>query len=341
MSRFFHLFTETDRASNLVTRDGETRLGQRIQLPQSQDWRESVRNSDAAFVLLGIPEDIGVRANLGIGGTHTAWPAAVKSLLNIQSTSGFTGSELLLLGSFDFHEWMAQSRSASVDELRVLTAQIDEEVLPVLEQIVECGKVPIVVGGGHNNAYPLIKACARELKQPIHCINLDAHSDYRRQEGRHSGNGFRYAHEEGFLERYAVVGLHESYNAADIVAEFAEADHLHASFFEDIFVRQNISFREALTQAVEHLQGGVAGIELDMDAIEGVLSSAQTPSGVGSRDARRYIHFCTQVLRPCYLHLPEAAISLDGRETSAPTNGKLLAYLIADFIKGMTAKSNS
>lgn len=338
MSRFFHLFTATDRDTHLATREGETRVGQRIQLPQSQDWRDSVRNSDASFVMLGIPEDIGVRANLGIGGTQTAWPAAVKALVNIQSTPGFTGDEMLLLGHFSFSEWLDQSRSATITELRELTALIDEEVAPVIEQIVESGKVPIVVGGGHNNAFPIIKACAQALQQAIHCINLDAHSDYRRQEGRHSGNGFRYAHEQGFLDRYAVVGLHESYNAADIVAEFAESDHLHASFFEEIFVRQNISFREALLQAVEHLEEGIAGIELDMDAIEGVLSSAQTPSGIGTRDARRYIHFCTQVLQPCYLHLPEAAVVLDGRDTPSPTVGKLIAYLIADFVRGMTSK---
>lgn len=338
MSRFFQLFTDADRDAHLFVRDGEIRLGQRIQVPHTQDWQEAIRHNDAAFVLLGIPEDIGVRANLGIGGTQTAWPATLKALLNIQSTSGFTGSEMLLLGHFSFREFLDHSQTATLEELRALTAQIDEEVAPLMEQIVAAGKIPIVVGGGHNNAYPILKACSTALNRSIHCINLDAHSDYRRIEGRHSGNGFRYARQNGFLDRYAVIGLHESYNAANIVSEFAETEYLQASFFEDIFIRQNISFREALLQATEHVSGGPVGIELDMDAIEGVLSSAQTPSGINSRDARRYIHFCTQTVPVCYLHLPEAAVSLDGREAMAPTNGKLLAYLIADFVRGMIAR---
>ncbi len=34
----------------------------------------------------------------------------------------------------------------------------------------------------------------------INSINLDAHSDFRPAEGRHSGNGFRYAEEDGYLQ---------------------------------------------------------------------------------------------------------------------------------------------
>jgi formiminoglutamase len=336
MSRYFQLFTESDRDTNLSVREGETRLGQRVQIPQTQDWQEAIRQSDARFVLFGIPEDIGVRANFGIGGTQTAWAAAIKSLLNIQSTGTFPGSEMLVLGHFHFASFMESSQSANIAELRSLTAEIDTEVAPVVERIVAEGKIPIAIGGGHNNAYPLIQGASAGLQQQINCINLDAHSDYRLLEGRHSGNGFRYAHMAGYLDRYAVVGLHESYNAANIIAEFESEAHLHASFFEDIFIRQDTSFREALMQASEHVQARPVGIELDMDAIEGVLSSAQTPSGMGSRDARRYIHFCTQALRPCYLHLPEAAFSLEGRDAAAPLNGKLLAYLVADFVRGMS-----
>jgi arginase family enzyme len=32
----------------------------------------------------------------------------------------------------------------------------------------------------------------------VNAINFDAHSDFRILEGRHSGNGFSYAYEEGF-----------------------------------------------------------------------------------------------------------------------------------------------
>lgn len=34
----------------------------------------------------------------------------------------------------------------------------------------------------------------------------------RPMNGRHSGNGFLFAFEENYLDKYVVFGLHESYN---------------------------------------------------------------------------------------------------------------------------------
>jgi formiminoglutamase len=39
----------------------------------------------------------------------------------------------------------------------------------------------------------------------VNAINFDAHSDFRILEGRHSGNGFSYAYEEGFLKKYFIL----------------------------------------------------------------------------------------------------------------------------------------
>jgi formiminoglutamase len=57
---------------------------------------------------------------------------------------------------------------------------------------------------GHNNAYGCIKGAAKGLYKAgiiplvqINAINLDAHADFRPLEGRHSGNAFRYADEDG------------------------------------------------------------------------------------------------------------------------------------------------
>jgi arginase family enzyme len=38
----------------------------------------------------------------------------------------------------------------------------------------------------------------------VNAINFDAHSDFRILEGRHSGNGFSYAYEEGF-QKYFIL----------------------------------------------------------------------------------------------------------------------------------------
>jgi formiminoglutamase len=71
-------------------------------------------------------------------------------------------------------------------------------------------KNPII--GGHNNSYGNIKGTALAKGKPVNAINFDAHSDFRILEGRHSGNGFSYAYEEGFLKKF-YFGLHENYTS--------------------------------------------------------------------------------------------------------------------------------
>lgn len=331
MSKYFQLFTPALRDQLLSVRAGETKLGQHILL--AADAREqTLQQSAARYVLIGIPEDIGVRANYGTGGAHTAWRPALKALLNIQSTERFKGDELLVLGAFDFSEWMAQSEQMDTAALRELVPLLDEEIYPLIRTITAAGKIPIVIGGGHNNAYPLLKGAALGMGGTLSCINLDAHSDYRAMEGRHSGNGFRYAQHDGYLERYAAVGLHENYNSREIIAEAAASEALSFTFFEDIFIRKAYSFEHTIGAAIQHTSGHASGIELDLDCIGGVLSSAATPSGITAVQARSYLYYCAAIPHIAYLHLAEGAVTLrDGR--CDPSTGKLIAYLVSDFIK--------
>jgi formiminoglutamase len=335
MSAFLQLASRQSISTLINVRLGETKLGEAIQLPDT-DWENTLSQSNAAFVLLGIPEDIGVRANLGVGGAHTAWPAALKALLNIQSTAAFNGKELLLLGAFDFTQWMVSSIDQSTEALRQLTARIDEEVFPVIRAIVAAGKIPIVVGGGHNNAYPLLKGSSIALNEQVNCINLDAHCDYRVEEGRHSGNGFRYARSGGYLHRYAMVGLHENYNSHNVLRDMQADPELQFSFYEDIFLHGRQTFEQAVSQALYFAAHGKTGIELDLDCIAHVLSSAATPEGITSLQARRYVDTCARQANVAYLHLTEGATQLrDGRTDSG--TGKLIAYLVSDFIKARLA----
>jgi formiminoglutamase len=333
MSKYLSLLDKEHLQLLVNHRPGEVKLGEKVALVlPTATWEECLLQSNAAFVLLGIPEDIGVRANAGLGGAHTAWASALQSLLNIQSTAQFTGEELLVLGHLDFSEWMQASQDMSVEQLRQLVAQIDNELYPIIQKIIEAGKIPIVIGGGHNNAYGLLKGASLAYEQAINCINLDAHSDYRIKEGRHSGNGFRYAKSEHYLSQYAMVGLHENYNSAAIINDLLQDESIQFSFFEDIFIQQHIDFKEAVLQAVNFTDGQPTGIELDLDCIQNVLSSAATPVGISSLEARQYVAMVADKCDPAYLHLCEGATQLANGKSDTST-GKLIAYLISDFVK--------
>ncbi len=319
------------RDSLLTRRPGETRLGERIGLPQGTDIEQALAGSTADFVLIGIPEDIGVRANLGLGGAHTAWLPALRALLNTQSNRFVDGSEILLLGHFDFAGAMESSLNMEPGELRGLVEQIDTCVSPFIRAVAAAGKTPVVIGGGHNNAFPILRGCSEASNRPLHCINMDAHSDYRRMEGRHSGNGFRYARNAGYLGRYALPWLHEAYNSSAVASELRADPLILVRFAED-----GTTLEASVNAALNFTKGAPTGIELDLDCIAGVLSSAATPAGIGVEQARGFIRRCAAECDCAYLHLAEGATELrDGR--SDPLTAKLISYLVRDFIAARKA----
>ena len=78
-------FTQKDLSKVTNHRSGEVKFGEKMQLiPDGADCANFLKNSAAKFVLFGIPEDIGVRANNGRSGAATAWESAIKSIANIQ-----------------------------------------------------------------------------------------------------------------------------------------------------------------------------------------------------------------------------------------------------------------
>jgi formiminoglutamase len=74
------------------------------------------------------------------------------------------------------------------------------------------------------------------------------------------------------------------------------------------------------------------GIELDLDAIPGVYSSAMTNSGFGVDKARQFVHHFGKHKNASYLHICEGAPDLDETNNNHLT-GKLIAYLVTDFMK--------
>jgi formiminoglutamase len=78
------------------------------------------------------------------------------------------------------------------------------------------------------------------------------------------------------------------------------------------------------------------GIEIDLDAIPGIASSAMTLSGFSVEELRQFIHYFGSHKNATYLHICEGAPSL-GEEKNNHLIGKLIGYLVTDFIKAHSA----
>ena len=341
------IYTKQDILNLTKTRSFETKIGEQIQYVEDSNALETaIANSSVRYVLLGIPEDIGVLANDGIGGTDTSWPSFLQSFLNIQSNDFLSGEEILLLGYFDFSdikkliEKNAITKEEKINAYKHAVLTIDEAVEKIIKIITTHNKIPIVIGGGHNNAYPLIKGAAKGLHKAdliplaqINCINVDAHADYRPIEGRHSGNAFRYAEEDGYLQKYCVMGIHENYIPENVWIDMVNNPFIDCITYEDIFIHEKRNFSQTVLHAINFTDDTYTGIELDMDAITNTLSSAATPCGISSIQARQYITLAAKHTKPAYLHICEGATQLINGQKDALT-GKLISYVVSDFIKG-------
>lgn len=340
----FKNYSKSDLLSITKLRRFETKLGEVVHVLKDASIG-SLEALDARYVVFGIPEDIGVQANLGIGGTSTAWQSFLQAFVNIQSNDFLSGDDVALIGHFDFNdlealiEKNAHDTEEKTEAYRHAVNTIDEEVEHLVKAIVAADKIPVVIGGGHNNAYPLLKGAAKGINQvsnsalpQINCINLDAHADYRPLEGRHSGNAFRYAEEDGFLQKYCIIGLQENYLQQNVWMDIVNNPFIDCITFEDIFIHEKRSFHQAVSHAIGFTDDGFTGIELDLDCVSNILSSACSPSGISATQARQYVNLCAAQARVAYLHICEGAVLLSNGRSDDST-GKLISYLVSDFIK--------
>lgn len=308
-------------------REGETKFGEEVALSKSF---EELKNINAEFVIFGIPEDIGVRANYGKPGTSTAWNSFLPAFLNIQKNRFNNPQNIVLLGEIDCGELMEKAASLKpggenyLQQLGLLVSEIDLWVAKIVEKIHSSGKTPIIIGGGHNNAYGNIRGISKSLGKPLNVLNIDAHTDLRKTDYRHSGNGFSYAKKDGFLDKYAVFGLHKNYTP-EYIFEIQEGseDYLF-DLFEDMISLSREKKAQRFQRSMDFLQASF-GLEIDCDAIEKMQSSAMSPSGFSLDEIRFFLEMAKRE-KPFYLHLCEASAQ------QSPLTGKALSYLVSDFI---------
>lgn len=334
------LFFNIDTINSIINkRDGETKFGEKIRIKSNtEDLDSFLQNTESQFIIYGIKESIGVAANMGRTGTESAFDKAVQALVNIQHNKLCKGSWVSILGYFEFDaiQKEIQTLDLSIQEnknfLYQCVQEIDKQVTYLNAKIIQAGKIPIIIGGGHNNSYGNIKGLSLATNQSVNVVNFDAHTDFRALEGRHSGNGFSYAFDQDFLYRYFILGIHENYTSKYQWNQLKQnSDRIKYATYEEMEVRGEKDFKLEARKAKEFVKNKPYGIEIDLDSIENIASSAVTPAGFHTVQVRNFIHLLGSHAMARYLHLCEAAPSLDS--TAPSTIGKLITYLITDFIK--------
>ncbi|MEX1191341.1 MAG: formimidoylglutamase [Brumimicrobium sp.] len=310
----FKLFSNSDISHFTISRNGETKIGENL-----------CDLSTAKYIIIGVQESLGPLANKGRKGAENAFEPFLSKFLNMQANETLFGQDVAVLGSI-----VSIVDYDVTQDLGELVKDLDKFLVFILDNYVQTNQIPIVIGGGHNNAYPLIKFSSKRLKGKINVVNLDAHADYRPLEGRHSGNPFSYAFNEGYVEKYTVFGIHQRYNNQKIISNLKSDGHTF-TYFED-YLDDKLNWINDFNDFILKSNNEnklFTGIELDLDAIEYMPSSAFSPVGVSNLLARKYIRKMAKLNKIAYIHLPEGAPTNTNEESVV---GKTLAYLVSDFI---------
>jgi formiminoglutamase len=286
---------------------------------------------------------------LGRGGAHEAWGAFLCAFVNIQANRFLAPEKICVVGEVDVAD--LQERGSNLDSsnasdlkaLRELCSEVDTRVAAVIEQIVGAGLEPIVIGGGHNNTYPIQKglSAARTAKGKqagVCCVNCDPHADFRAMEGRHSGNGFTYSQSEGILKAYYVLGLHESYNSQTVLDSLRKAG-LEFCTYEDIKIRDRRSWRDSVGDAIKYVKTNgelPVGVELDLDSIAFLPVSAETPSGLTIEEAAHYVYrVASECSSVAYFHVPEGApMHHANAHTGKRYVGRTIVSAVLAYVRG-------
>jgi len=337
-------------------REAETKIGQDLAFLASTHWTELEANlhlaavDGARYAILGIPEDIGIRANFGRGGVNGAWREFLRYFVNLQSNQFIDCSRILMLGELiltdlqDELQSMQATGRVPIHKLRELCAAIDRKLAPIIEQIVTAGLEPIIVGGGSNNSYPILKGTVAALRnraqiepeEGICAVNCDMHAGFRILEGRHAGNPFTYAHAEDLLKGYFVIGLQEASNAREMLERLNAAEFKYIAY-EQFSLRNELSFADALKKAENYISeiGGPCGLILDLSAIEDMPVSSEMPFGISAQQANRYVYSIARFCNTAYLYLSQGTppTTIEGEQRV----GKSLSAFVLSYVKAREA----
>jgi formiminoglutamase len=170
----------------------DARLGERVRI-RAADYKR------AQVVILGCPQDEGVRRNRGRPGAALA-PAAIRRALYRMSVDGLDDLAIFDAGDVKPRRKLEDTHVAHERAVARLLAD---------------GKRVVVLGGGNDISYPDCVALAKSAGGVL-AFNIDAHFDVRPGAVRNSGTPYRQLLEEGVLkpQRFFELGSRPFCNAA-------------------------------------------------------------------------------------------------------------------------------
>jgi formimidoylglutamase len=304
-------------------RDGDPRLGE---WAQSIAIEEIHRSKQPTFVLLGAPDDLGVRLNRGRPGAKNG-PDAIRSAFYkfaFPRSKAFDGTRWLDVGNIDVSEQILVTHEMAYNAASIASA---------------CGATLIALGGGHDFAAPHIMGCfsgwkTNEGTSRFGVINVDPHLDVREFENHlpHSGTPFRQILESGMVKGKNLVqfGAREGRNARAHF-DYCKTHKVNVLEFWNIRKKGDAvkQFGSALSNLSKEAQKIALTIDMDSCAdMEGV--SAAPVIGFSAWELCQFAYKAGANKKVAMLELAEVAPDLDPTGRSQ----RIAAEVIFHFLIG-------
>lgn len=212
MAIFAHLTPAEDAVFYRRNDPNDVRFGEVV-------LRDPQSYPDAQMVLLGCPQDEGVRRNKGrVGAQHA--PAEIRKMLYRYPVSAeHEGIQLMDAGNILLCETLEETHD-----------RLYETVFEFLRD----GKKVIVLGGGNDISYPDCRAMCALSKLPL-VFNIDRHLDVRADAVRNSGTSYRQLLEEKAMQpaMFHEIGINSYANSTHYL-KYVQECGAHVHFLGDV-----------------------------------------------------------------------------------------------------------
>ncbi|MDV6271036.1 formimidoylglutamase [Rhodococcus globerulus] len=295
--------------------------------PEHLRWHQAIVPYSAepgtGSVLIGFASDEGVRRNKGRRGA-AAGPDALRSAL-----ASMALAEPLPLADAGTVAVIGEALESGQAALgRAVTAALD------------AGRLPVVLGGGHEVAYGTYLGVAgshlRQQHPRLGILNLDAHFDLRSDPVPSSGTPFRQIDEAekfvGASHRYDVLGISQPSNTAGL---FDTAERLGVRYLPDD--RCGVADRAVVDDFVTEFLDDVdiVYLTIDLDVLPAAVApgvSAPAAYGVPLETIQRVCDRVSSSGKLAVVDVAELNPSLDVDNRTARTAARLVHRIVTAHV---------
>ena len=272
------------------------------------------------FVIVGCPQDEGVRRNNGRVGAAEAPDKIRKCLYKISAPAKMKAGQLFDAGNIQIAETLEETH---------------ENQSRIVAQIISDGKIAIVLGGGNDISYPDCKALNQKHNKFL-ALNIDSHFDVRENKQRNSGTPYRQLLEEKIISHNNFFELaSQPFANSEVYADYLKKKRVTVISIEQLHKKGVVKTLKKILKA-SNMPAIFWGIDMDsVRSSDAPGVSASYPTGLTAEEILSIAAIAGNDKRSRILEISEVnpKYDIDGRTC------KLAAMIMACFFDSQLKRS--